>query len=249
MPVAPPQAVPAEHPDKRRYVQEIFSDIAPRYDLLNRVLSMNIDRSWRRKAVARLLWATRPEGRYLDACAGTLDLATTLATQRGFRGRVLATDFALPMLRQGVTKAPGHRGTGAPAVAPAVADTLVLPFADAVFDGAMVGFGVRNLAGLDDGLVELARVLKPGARLVVLDFATPRFAPLRGLYLLYFRHVLPRVGRIISGHPTAYQYLPDSVMNFPPPHELERRLEQAGFRDCGHELLTGGIAAVTWGTR
>jgi demethylmenaquinone methyltransferase/2-methoxy-6-polyprenyl-1,4-benzoquinol methylase len=252
MPVAPPRVFPAAHPDKRRYVQEIFSDIAPRYDLLNRVLSMNIDRSWRRKAVARLGWGTSPEGLYLDACAGTLDLSATLAAQPGFRGQVLATDFALPMLRQGADKT-RHRGVGAPGhrsiVLPAAADTLVLPFAASAFDGAMVGFGVRNLADLDAGLVELARVLKPGARLVVLDFATPRFAPLRGLYLFYFRRVLPWVGRTISGHPTAYQYLPDSVMNFPAPHELERRLEQAGFGDCGHELLTGGIAAVTWGTR
>lgn len=249
MPVAPPQVLPAAAPEKRRYVQQIFSDIAPRYDLLNRVLSMNIDRSWRRKAVGRLNWEANPEGRFLDACAGTLDLSATLADRHGFRGQILATDFALPMLRYGDGKTRGHGGTGMRTVAPAVADTLVLPFADATFDGAMVGFGVRNLAGLDDGLVELARVLKPGARLVVLDFATPQFAPMRALYLFYFKYLLPRIGRAISGHPTAYQYLPDSVMDFPPPFVLERRLAVAGFHDCGHQYLTGGIAAVTWGVR
>jgi demethylmenaquinone methyltransferase/2-methoxy-6-polyprenyl-1,4-benzoquinol methylase len=236
-------ALPGPPPEKRRYVREIFSDIAPRYDLLNRVLSLNIDRSWRREAVARLGWEARAEGTYLDACAGTLDLADTLARRPGFRGRVVATDFALPMLRRGIGKPP------AGVVSSAVADTLQLPIADRAFDGAVVGFGVRNLAGLDEGLAELARVLRPGSRLVILDFTTPIFAPMRALYLFYFRNVLPLVGRLVSGHPTAYTYLPDSVMDFPAPDELGRRMAVAGFRDCGHRLLTGGIAAVTWGVR
>lgn len=105
------------------------------------------------------------------------------------------------------------------------------------------------MADLDAGFAELVRVLKPGARLVVLDFSTPRFAPMRALYLFYFRHVLPTVGRLVSGHPTAYQYLPDSVMGFPPPEQLVQRMASAGLRNCGYELLTGGIAAITWGTR
>lgn len=241
---APPAPIlPSTPPEKRCYVRQIFSDIAPRYDLLNRLLSMNVDRSWRRRALVRLGWAERPRGLFLDACAGTLDLATLLAGQPGFRGRVAATDFALPMLRVGAEKPPVG------VVAPAVADTLVLPFRDETFDGATVGFGVRNLSVLEDGLVELARVLKPGARLVVLDFATPSFAPMRALYLFYFRYVLPAIGRLVSGHPTAYQYLPDSVMTFPAPRALEQELAAAAFKDCGHELLTGGIAANTWGTK
>ena len=230
-------------PDKRSYVRQIFSDIAPRYDLLNRLLSLNVDRSWRRRAVARLGWRDRPTGVFLDACAGTLDLAVTLAGQRGFCGRVVATDFAPRMLRYGAGK------PHAEDILTVAADTLELPAADATFDGAMVGFGVRNLAGLDLGLRELARVLKPGGRLVVLDFTTPPFAPLRALYLFYFRRVLPLVGRLVSGHPTAYTYLPESVLDFPPPDALEERMRGAGLRDCGHELLTGGIAAVTWGVR
>ncbi len=238
-----PTGPAASPPDKRRYVRQIFSDIAPRYDLLNRILSLNIDRSWRRKAIARLGWERSQPGTFLDACAGTLDLAAELAGRPGFRGRVVATDFALPMLRLGDGKAPAGR------VQRAAADTLLLPLPDASCDGATVGFGVRNLAGLDDGLRELARVLKPGARLIILDFTTPPFAPMRALYLFYFRRVLPLVGRLVSGHPTAYTYLPASVMDFPPPAELEERLSRAGFGDCGHELLTGGIAAVTWGTR
>jgi len=234
--------VPGET-DKRRYVREIFSDIAPRYDLLNRVLSFRIDQSWRRAAIARLEWNRAPEGTYLDACAGTLDLTASLAARPGFRGRVIATDFALPMLRAGKRKAAGRP------VRAAVADTLRLPLPDAAFDGAMVGFGVRNLTSAEEGLRELGRVLKPGSRLVILDFTTPAHQPMRSLYLFYFQRVLPLVGRLVSGHPTAYSYLPASVMAFSSPDALESSLRRVGFSATGHALLTGGIAAVTWGER
>lgn len=236
-------APPVLPPDKRRYVREMFSAIATRYDLLNHLLSFNIDRSWRRRTVARLGWEARPAGVFLDACAGTLDLATTLATRQGFRGRVVAADFALPMLRLGSGKPP--RGL----VRAAVADTLQLPFGDRTFDGAAVGFGVRNLADLDAGLAELARVLRPGARLVILDFAIPLSTPLRIVFLFYFRRLLPLVGRLVSGHPSAYSYLPASVMDFPSPAALEERLRRAGFENCGHSLLTGGVVAIHWGAR
>ncbi len=229
--------------EKRRYVREMFSDIAPRYDLLNHILSLNIDRAWRRRAVARLGWEVWPDGVFLDACAGTLDLATVLATRRGFRGRVVGADFALPMLHHGADKPP------AGLVARLAADTLQLPFGDAGFDGAMVGFGIRNLADLDAGLRELGRVLRPGRRLVILDFATPHFAPFRAAYLFYFQRVLPAIGRLVSGHSTAYSYLPESVKEFPAPEALRARLEAAGFQGCGFDLLTGGIAAIHWGSR
>jgi demethylmenaquinone methyltransferase/2-methoxy-6-polyprenyl-1,4-benzoquinol methylase len=221
----------------------MFSDIAPRYDLLNHLLSLNVDRWWRRAAVARLGWAARPDGSYLDACAGTLDLAATLARRTGFTGRIVATDFALPMLQLGQSK-PQAAGVHA-----AAADTLELPFRDQSFDGAMVAFGIRNVADLPAGLAELRRVLKPGARLVVLDFTTPTFAPLRAAYLFYFRRVLPLVGRIVSGHPTAYTYLPASVAQFPPPGQFQALMQAAGLLGCEYRLLTGGIAAVHWGTR
>ena len=219
----------------------MFTAIAPRYDLLNHLLSFNVDRSWRRTAVARLGWERRPQGVYLDLCAGTLDLAAELARRPGFRGTVLGADFALPMLVRGKDKAPR--------TVPVGADALALPFPDAAFDGALVGFGVRNLADLDAGLKEAARVLKPGARFVILEFATPRFAPLRAIYLFYFRHILPAVGRMVSKHRDAYTYLPESVLAFPEPEVLARRLTAAGFRDVGFELLTGGICAVHYGTR
>ncbi len=229
--------------DKRRYVRDMFSDIAPRYDLLNHLLSLNVDRWWRRAAVARLGWEQRPQGTYLDACAGTLDLTATLLNRPGFTGRVVAADFAAPMLRLGRRKLPGAR------IATAAADTLELPFADSAFDGAVVGFGVRNLADVPAGVAELARVLKPGARLVILDFTTPRFAPLRAAYLFYFRRVLPLVGRLVSGHPTAYSYLPESVATFASPEELKAIVARCGLSALGYRLLSGGIAAIHWGTK
>ena len=135
------------------------------------------------------------------------------------------------------------------AVAPACADALSLPYPDAAFEGATVGFGVRNLADLDAGLREMARVLKPGARLVILEFTTPSWQPFRALYLGYFLKVLPLVGRMVSKHSSAYTYLPESVMNFPEPPELARRMEAAGFSGVQWETLSGGISALHHGTK
>jgi demethylmenaquinone methyltransferase/2-methoxy-6-polyprenyl-1,4-benzoquinol methylase len=226
---------------KRSYVRRMFTAIAPRYDFLNHLLSLNIDRRWRRRAVGQLGWEARADGIYLDLCAGTMDLAATLARTPGFRGRVIGADFAIPMLRLGRGKAER--------TAPVAADALALPFPAAQFDGVMVAFGVRNLADVDRGLAEAARVLKPGARLVVLEFATPRFAPLRAAYLFYFRHVLPAIGRAVSKHRDAYTYLPESVLAFPEPEGLARRLAGAGFSAVAFERLTGGICALHHATR
>ncbi|MBI1967957.1 MAG: ubiquinone/menaquinone biosynthesis methyltransferase [Gemmatimonadetes bacterium] len=226
---------------KRSYVRGMFSAIAPRYDLLNHLLSLNIDRRWRRRAVDRLGWEAKPDGVYLDLCAGTMDLAAELARRAGFCGRVVGADFALPMLARGKAKAAR--------TVPVAADALELPFPDAAFDGAFVGFGVRNLADLDAGLREAARVLKPGARFVILEFTTPRFAPLRAAYLFYFRRVVPAIGRAVSKHRDAYTYLPESVLDFPEPETLVQRLAAAGFSGVGVERLTGGICAIHHGTR
>ena len=226
---------------KRAYVQGMFERIAPRYDLLNHVLSLNLDRRWRRIAVDRLDWQQAPEGTYLDICAGTLDLAAELGNRPGFRGRVIAADFVQEMLRRG-------RGKSARAV-PCGADALLLPFGSGGFDGAMVGFGVRNLMDLDAGLREAARVLKPGARLVILEFTTPRRQPFRWLYLTYFRRILPLIGRFVSKHRDAYSWLPASVLAFPEPEELSARLTAAGFREVSFQRLLGGVCAVHRGTR
>lgn len=237
-----PRVLPAAA-EKAAAVRRMFGAIAPRYDLLNHLLSLNMDRRWRRRAVDILLQDSSLSGTYLDACAGTLDLGHELARRVGFTGRVLASDFTPEMLERGRAKAHGMR------LFPAAGDTLALPLRDASIDGAMVGFGVRNLADLDAGLVELGRVLRPGAKLVILEFTTPAWQPFRSLYLFYFRHVLPRVGRMVSSHDTAYTYLPASVLQFPEPAALAARMEAAGFRNVSWERRTGGIVAIHSGER
>lgn len=228
---------------KRAYVREMFSDIAPRYDVLNRVLSLRIDVGWRRKAIARLAVARRPAGLYVDLCAGTLDVSAQLARTAGFAGHVLALDFAEPMLRHGRGKAPASM------VTPVVADALALPLPDASADGAIVAFGIRNLDSLDAGLSEVYRVLAPGSRFVILEFSTPRSPIVRGGYHAYFHHVLPAIGRGVSGHRTAYSYLPASVRNFPVEEELARRMTSAGFGAVTWESLTFGVAALHVGQK
>ncbi len=228
---------------KRRYVQRIFSEIAPRYDLLNHLLSLGIDRSWRRVALERLNWVDRPAGTFLDLCAGTLDVGAMLSRLPSFRGHILAADFAEPMLRAGAGKA-------SPSIlAPVTADALALPVRDASLDGAIVAFGIRNVADLAGGLREVHRVLRPGARFVILEFSTPRLPLLRALYLFYFRRVLPVIGRVVSGHRTAYTYLPRSVANFPETGALAEAMGRAGFSAVSWETLTFGIAAIHVGTK
>lgn len=228
---------------KRSYVQRIFSEIAPRYDLLNRLLSFGIDRRWRTIALQRLGWDRASKGAYLDLCAGTLDVGAELSRKPGFGGRILGADFAEPMLRAGVGKAPPS------VLAPVVADALALPVGDDTFDGAIVAFGIRNVADLGAGLREVHRALKPGARFVILEFSTPRVPLVRAAYLFYFHNILPLIGRIISGHKTAYTYLPRSVANFPETGVLAAAMTAAGYRDVRWEALTFGIAAVHVGTK
>ncbi len=229
--------------DKRDYVRATFEQIAPRYDLLNHLLSFNVDRRWRRRALRALAWTRAPNGRYLDLCAGTLDVGAQLAAERTFSGFIVGADFAPAMLRGGRNKAPRE------VLAPVAADAQQLPLADASIDGAIVAFGIRNVASLDVALSEASRVLRPGARLVILEFTTPRRALVRWGYRIYFHHLLPLIGGIISGHATAYRYLPRSVANFPGEPELAARMTAAGFVGVAWESLTFGIAAVHVGIR
>ncbi len=228
-------------PEKRAYVRSIFTAIAPTYDRLNRIISFRFDQGWRRIAVARLGWEREPEGIYLDLCAGTLDFGATLARRPGFRGRIVGADFVRPMLEQGRDKSPS--------LDPVAADALELPFPDRAFDGVMIGWGVRNLVDLDAGLAETARVLKPGARLVVLEMSLPEQRLLRGAFQLYFRRIMPWIGRVISKHTTAYSWLPESARVFPAPAELARRMMNQGFTDVSYKLLMGGVCAMHVGTR
>lgn len=228
---------------KRDYVRRTFGQIAPTYDRLNHLLSLNIDRAWRRKAIAALEWTRAPAGTYIDLCAGTLDVAAELSRARGFEGRVVGADFAEPMLRAGSGKAPRS------VVWPVVADALDLPLRDREASGAIVAFGIRNVTDLDASLREVHRVLAPGARFVILEFTTPRLAVVRSLYHFYFHQVLPRIGAMLSGHRSAYAYLPRSVANFPPERELADRMHRAGFSEVDWASLSLGVAAIHTGRK
>lgn len=215
-------------------VARMFDRIAPTYDLLNHLLSANIDARWRRQAVRAL--ELRGGERVLDACTGTGDLARALLDS-GARD-VDATDFAPEMLRRAEAKTGGRARLQ-------VADTTALPFGSGTFDAATVGFGVRNLQHLDAGLSELCRVLKPGGRLCVLEFSRPPSPLFRGLFNVYFMLLLPLIGNLVSGGAdNAYAYLPRSVLAFPGPEALALRLRQAGFARVTVTPLTFGIACL-----
>jgi len=222
---------------ERAAIQGMFGRIAHRYDLLNRVLSLGRDVSWR-KTVARHVAAARPK-RVLDVCTGTGDLALTI---RG--ATVFGTDFCLPMLAAARSKtiSRGRR------LGLCAADALRLPLADASVDVVTVAFGVRNFADLALGLSELVRVLRPGGALLVLEFSQPR-GPMAPVLEWWARSVPPRIGRWVSGDPEAYAYLPASVNSFPEGGELCRALESAGLRNVEVQRLTGGVASLYEGKR
>ena len=219
-------------------IRGMFGRIAHRYDLLNRVLSLGRDVAWRRR-LARAV-AEAGAGTVLDVCTGTGDVA--LALPPGVR--VVGTDFCLPMLVLARAKA-RERGRGLPLFA---GDALALPLPDGCVDAVTVAFGVRNFENLEAGLGELVRVLRPGGRLLVLEFSRPT-GPLAPLLGWWARNVPPRVGRWLSGDPEAYSYLPASVSGFPPLEEMTAVLESVGLVGVSGERLTGGVAALYGGTR
>jgi demethylmenaquinone methyltransferase/2-methoxy-6-polyprenyl-1,4-benzoquinol methylase len=230
-------------------IRAMFGRVARRYDLLNHLLSASLDRVWRRKLARSLVLP--PGSRVLDLCCGTGDQALALA-RPGVE--IVAADFCLPMLALAAPKfASAARSAAAPADRrqPSVlnADALSLPFADASFHAATVSFGLRNVADLDRALEELARVLRPGGELGVLEFTVPAWQPLRGLYLFYFQHLLPKVGSLLSKDPTAYTYLPSSVLDFPQRAAFTARLEAAGFASATSTSLSGGILALYRGRK
>lgn len=235
-------AMPADREAKRDFVRGMFSTIAPRYDFLNHLLSLSLDRGWRRRAISAMNWEHDPSGIYLDLCAGTLDIAAALARRPGFGGRILGADFAEPMLRAGTEKISA-------AISPLVADALDLPLAANTAAGAIVAFGIRNVSDLDAALREVYRVLARGARFVILEFTTPKNSVVRNLYHFYFHNVCPFIGGLVSGHRTAYRYLPDSVAKFPPEEELAARMRAAGFVDVRWTSLTLGVAAIHVGQK
>lgn len=221
----------------------MFSGIARRYDLLNHLLSGNVDKRWRRKT-ARALESSLIEGaRVLDVACGTGDLSLVLA--EAGRARVVGLDFCRPMLELARRKA----DEGSRPIPFVEGDALRLPFADETFDAATIAFGLRNLAGVADGLRELRRILKPGGRLAVLEFSSPVVPGFRALFRFYFTRVLPRIGGLVSGSRGAYEYLPDSVTRFPDQKRLAELMRAEGFEGVEYSNLTGGIAALHTGTR
>lgn len=216
----------------------MFARIAGRYDLLNRLLSAGIDRRWRRAALDCV--GAVDDGFVVDACCGTGDLAVEFA--RG-GARVVGVDFTPQMLARAGPKL--KEGDGACAFVHG--DALHLPVASGAADACCVAFGLRNVADRHAAMEEMARVVRPGGRLVVLEFSTPPGRWFGGLYRFYFTRLLPLVGRVVSRHDDAYRYLPRTVLEWPRPALLEEELAERGWEECGHRLLTGGIACLHWG--
>ena len=225
-------------------VRGMFAEIAPRYDLVNRMLSGGIDVWWRHVTVSR---APPPaSGAILDVCTGTGDLALAYRAKAAPGVRVVASDFCRPMLDRGIGKA---ERTGAD-VEWVEADALSLPFPSASFDLVTVAFGLRNIADTAGGLAEMARVCRPGGRLAILEFSLPRFAPVRAAYLWYFRNVLPLLGNAVARNASnAYTYLNQSVEEFPSGERLAGLVRAAGFDRVEMLPLTFGIATLTIATR
>lgn len=225
-------------------VESMFDSISGRYDLLNHVLSMGTDRRWRRRAVDLVGKHVMP-GTILDVATGTGDLA--IEAMRLRPEKVTGIDLSTGMLEEGRRKIE-RIGLGE-RIELLKGDAAHLEFADGTFDAAMSAFGVRNFEDTLKGLKEMCRVLRQGGMIMVLEFSRPSWFPFKQLYGLYFKRILPRIGRRVSGDPDAYAYLPQSVMSFPDNEKFLDLLTAAGFRDVHQKRLTGGIASIYTGIK
>ena len=221
----------------------MFDRIAGVYDLMNSAMTVGLHHGWRKRAADRA--ELEPGDSALDLCCGTGDLALELRERVGASGRVVGADFSERMLELANDKAVER---GFPDITFEWADALELPYSDAAFDAVTVGFGVRNLADLDAGVGEMARVLRPGGRLVILEITQPRRPPLSTFFKLWFDRLVPLLGRV-AGDPEAYSYLPESVRSFPPPEGLAAIMDRAGFERIRYTILAGGIIAIHSGAR
>lgn len=221
----------------------MFAGIARRYDLLNHLLSANIDRRWRSLVADKLRPALLDGTRTLDVACGTGDLALTLS--EAGQTHVTGLDFCRPMLEVAAQKSAGLKRP----IPFIEADALSLPFAAETFDVVTIAFGLRNLASVEGGLRELFRVLRPGGLIAVLEFSHPVVPGFRALFQFYFTRVLPRIGGLVSGSRGAYEYLPDSVSRFPDQKRLAELMGEVGFEEVAYQNLTGGIAALHLGKR
>lgn len=220
----------------------MFAEIAPRYDFLNHALSFNIDKRWRQFVVSKLAaQLNRPQAQALDLCCGTADLALALGRQ----AQTIGMDFCQPMLQIGLRKV---RAAGVP-VELAAGDALNVPAPSSHFDVVTMAFGLRNLESVEGGLREIFRLLKPGGRGAILEFSHPQMPVFRHLFRFYFTTLLPRIGNTISGSNFAYQYLPDSVEQFPAAKPLATLMETIGFSRVEYYNLFGGVAALHLGDK
>jgi demethylmenaquinone methyltransferase/2-methoxy-6-polyprenyl-1,4-benzoquinol methylase len=230
--------------ERNRSIGEMFSGIAPRYDFLNRLLSLGVDRGWRRRAVAEML--PLRGGRHLDVATGTADMALEILRQKGDGAAVAGADISLEMMRIGREKC---RKTGAGTrVAFVRAPGESLPFRDGAFDSACVAFGIRNVVDRERGLREMCRVVRPDGRVVVLEFSSPEGTFFGALYRIYFTRALPAIAGLFS-RGSAYQYLPESVLSFPEPAAFEAMMLAAGCRSVSRRPLTFGIVTLYVGAR
>jgi demethylmenaquinone methyltransferase/2-methoxy-6-polyprenyl-1,4-benzoquinol methylase len=226
-------------------VRDMFGEIAPNYDRMNHLLSMNVDRYWRRRTVRKL----KPNREFpiLDCCSGTGDLAFAFEKATGFEVPVFASDFCFEMLQIGEQK---RRKRPKSKIQFVEADTQKLPFPTDHFQIVSAAFGLRNVADTDAGLREMARVCKPGGQVAVLEFSMPRRQPIKGMYSWYFKNVLPKVGQALArNNSSAYNYLPDSVGEFPAYEALTDRMKAAGMASAQFFPLTFGIATLYVGVK
>jgi demethylmenaquinone methyltransferase / 2-methoxy-6-polyprenyl-1,4-benzoquinol methylase len=233
------------HRDSEEFAEQVrgmFDRIAGVYDLMNSAMTAGLHHQWRERAVERA--EVGPGSDALDVCCGTGDLALELRRRIGPDGRVVGCDFSEPMLELARRKS-GEEGLP---VEFGWADALDLPYGDASFDAVTIGFGARNLADLDRGLSQMARVLRPGGHLVILEITRPHREPLAGFYSLWFDRIVPVIGTL-AGDSDAYSYLPNSVRSFPEPRELAAKIDGAGLTDIRWLLLAGGIIAIHSATK
>jgi demethylmenaquinone methyltransferase/2-methoxy-6-polyprenyl-1,4-benzoquinol methylase len=240
----PADVLGAPSPVRRRWVREAFHSISHRYDLLNTLLSGGVHLRWKRAAVEAA--GLRSGGLGLDVCCGTGDLLARMAHVVGDEGRAVGVDFAFGMLEGAKRRA---QAKALSRVTLVCGDAEALPLGGASADAVTIAFGLRNVAHPEQALGEFYRVLKPGARLVILEFGRPRARLVRGFYDLYSRTVIPRLGGWLSGRRDAYQYLHDSIRAWPDPESLSGMIREAGFAGVEYRLLTGGIAVLHVGER
>ncbi|GJL78208.1 MAG: ubiquinone/menaquinone biosynthesis C-methyltransferase UbiE [Nitrospinaceae bacterium] len=232
-------------PDFSRQIQSMFGAVAPRYDFINRLLSAGRDQYWRKVAVD-LLSPNQGE-QFLDIATGTSDIALEIASRHPSRIKVMGMDFSGPMLNLGKGKIAARGFTNSICLQKGCGEDL--PFADASFHGAITAFGIRNFSDPERSLGEMHRVLKKNGRMVILEFSHPTNAVLGSLYRFYFHRLLPQVGKTISRHNSAYQYLPQSVSHFPMRGEFACLMEKAGFRGVSYRDLTFGIVTLYRGEK